>query len=64
MLLTDKVTDWNDAVEKLRHTFGLKKPRKQRKEATDIFVCNARSLLAQLSQNLIPEEVKLYMVYG
>lgn len=55
----DSTTSWNDAIELLRVTFGPKKPaykvfrelfasEQDSKTNSDVFICHARALLAQL----------------
>lgn len=67
---------WDAAIRALRQTYGPKKPphrifrelfsREQKEDTpTDIFVCEARALLAKLSYAVsLPETVQLDMVYG
>lgn len=67
---------WDNAIESLRYAFGVNKPnhkifkelfeKEQRKdEPTDIFVNNARALLAKLSQDPpLHDTHQLDMVYG
>lgn len=74
--LKSSVLKWTDAIDSLRHSFGYNKPahkifrelfsREQGdKEPTDIFVSNARALLAKLpSTPLLADSHKLDMVYG
>lgn len=69
------VSSWTDAVLLLRQTFGPRLPPhkvyrelfsvEQKTEKTDVFVCRARALIAQLPPNTLPENpVQLDMVYG
>ncbi|XP_069360781.1 uncharacterized protein [Maniola hyperantus] len=68
------VSSWNEAVELLKQTFGPRLPphrvyrelfkQEQREESTDVFVCKARALLAQLPSDAVSEVVQLDMVYG
>lgn len=68
------VEDWPEAIENLRHTYGIRKPNfriyrdifareQSANETTDVFVCEKRALLSQLTTKLA-EEVELDMVYG
>ncbi|XP_047038975.1 uncharacterized protein K02A2.6-like [Helicoverpa zea] len=69
------VATWTEAVNILRQTFGPRLPPhriyrelfrvEQMSEKTDVFVCKARALIAQLPANTLPENpVQLDMVYG
>nr|XP_049706445.1 uncharacterized protein LOC126056718 [Helicoverpa armigera] len=69
------VATWKEAVNILRQTFGPRLPPhriyrelfrvEQYNEKTDVFVCKARALIAQLPANTLPENpVQLDMVYG
>uniref|UniRef100_A0A2A4K1D8 Peptidase A2 domain-containing protein n=1 Tax=Heliothis virescens TaxID=7102 RepID=A0A2A4K1D8_HELVI len=69
------VATWSEAVLLLRQTFGPRFPphkiyrelfrTEQTNERTDVFVCKARALLAQLPAHTLPENpVQLDMVYG
>uniref|UniRef100_A0A2A4JQ53 CCHC-type domain-containing protein n=1 Tax=Heliothis virescens TaxID=7102 RepID=A0A2A4JQ53_HELVI len=69
------VATWSDAIRLLRQTFGPRLPphkiyrellrAEQTSERTDVFVCKARALIAQLPAHTLPENpVQLDMVYG
>lgn len=71
----DTTVSWQVAVESLKQTFGPRLPphkvyrkifeREQRvDEATDLFVCHIRALIAQLPPFLLPEVVQVDMAYG
>ncbi|KAJ8936099.1 hypothetical protein NQ314_012490 [Rhamnusium bicolor] len=68
------INTWNEAVNLLRITFGPKKPphfvyrklfsrEQDSKTHTNVFICKARSILAQLPENTLTETVQLDMVY-
>ncbi|KAJ8963599.1 hypothetical protein NQ314_005498 [Rhamnusium bicolor] len=71
--IKSSINTWNEAIDLLRITFGPKKPphfvyrelfsrEQDSKTPTDVFICKARSILAQLPENT--ETVQLDMVYG
>lgn len=71
----DTATSWSDAIELLRITFGPKKPaykvfrelfasEQDLKTNSDVFICRARALLAQLPSDTLSVDVQIDMVYG
>lgn len=69
------ISTWKEAIDLLKLTFGPQKPayrvyrelfanEQDESTPTDIFVCKARSTLAQLPNNTLTEETQLDMVYG
>ncbi|KAJ8928856.1 hypothetical protein NQ314_018522 [Rhamnusium bicolor] len=73
--IKSSINTWNEAINLLRIIFGTKKPphfvyrelfsrEQDSKTPTDVFICKARSILAQLPENTLTETVQLDMVYG
>lgn len=71
----DSVDSWDDAINLLKITFGPRKPaylvyrelfanEQDSKTLSDVFICKARSLLAQLPTGTLNESIQLDMVYG
>lgn len=69
------INSWAEALALLRTTFGPQKPpyrvyrelfatEQDSQTPTDIFVCKARAILAQLPVNTLTEGVQLDMIYG
>lgn len=69
------LTTWQEAIDLLRSTFGPAKPayrvyrelfarEQDSRTKSDIFICKARSILAQLPPGTLAEEIQLDMVYG
>ncbi|XP_074034509.1 activity-regulated cytoskeleton associated protein 1-like [Leptinotarsa decemlineata] len=69
------VTDWKEATKLLKTTFGPNKPpyrvyrelfayEQDSRTKTDVLICKARSILAQLPSGTLAQEVQLDMVYG
>lgn len=67
------VLTFDDAVSRLRSTFGVRKPpykiyreifsKEQDDVPTDLFICKIRELFAQLPSPAHPENVQIDMVY-
>lgn len=67
---------WNDALKSLRSAYSVKLPpyrvyrelfklEQSDKETTELFVCKARALLAQLpATDILSDKIKLDMIYG
>lgn len=73
--LKSLTAEWKDAIDSLRHAFGRKKKAHQiyrelfqkeqtPKTPTDLFVAEARALLAKLPAPAFDESVHLDMIYG
>lgn len=70
------ITCWNDALKSLRSAYSVKLPpyrvyrelfkhEQSDNENTELFVCKARALLAQLPvTDILSEKIKLDMIYG
>ncbi|KAH1001315.1 hypothetical protein HUJ05_009646 [Dendroctonus ponderosae] len=69
------LTDWNRALILLRTTFGPSKPpyrvyrelfahEQDIKMKSDIFICKARAVLAQLPNDTLTEATHINMIYG
>ncbi|KAJ8968749.1 hypothetical protein NQ317_012697 [Molorchus minor] len=69
------ITTWAEAIDLLRTVFGPRKPpyrvyrelfesEQDRNTASDIFICKARSILAQLPTDTLTEATQIDMVYG
>lgn len=69
------LTTWQDALALLRTTFGPQMPpyrvyrelfakEQDANTPTDVFVCQARSVLSKLPDNTLAESVQIDMVYG
>ncbi|KAK4876523.1 hypothetical protein RN001_009029 [Aquatica leii] len=66
---------WENAIDLLKSTFGPAKPpyrvyrelftqEQDLKTKTDVFICKARSILAQLPTDTLTEATQIDMVYG
>uniref|UniRef100_V5I885 Retrovirus-related Pol polyprotein from transposon 17.6 n=1 Tax=Anoplophora glabripennis TaxID=217634 RepID=V5I885_ANOGL len=69
------IQTWSEAVTLLKTTFGQQKApyrvyrelfahEQDLKTSTDVFICRARSLLANIPQGDLSEKVQIDMVYG
>ncbi|KAK5649458.1 hypothetical protein RI129_000487 [Pyrocoelia pectoralis] len=69
------IDTWEAAIMLLIHTYGPTKPphkvyrelfksEQDARTPTDVFICNSRSILAQLLANMLTEQIQLDMVYG
>lgn len=71
----DTVATWETALDLLRLTFGPRKPaylvyreifskEQDIRTPSDVFICQSRSLLAQLPANTLTESTQIDMIYG
>lgn len=69
------IESWSEAIKLLKQTYGPRLPphriyrelfakEQTDEETTDIFVCRARALIAQLPIGSLKEDVQLDMIYG